>query len=285
MTRPLQRTSPRSLRSDEAPVRSTCAAETWYVGRTSDMPVKIGEVEALYRYPVKSMAGESLDVTDLGWHGLEGDRRLAFRRAEDRGGFPWLTASKLPELILFAPKRQASAADGELPTHVHTPEGQALTVFGPELAREVGRRHGSPVEMMHLSRGIFDEASISLIASATVSEVARLAAQAPDVRRFRPNILIASLRSVPFEEDEWVGGVLWFGDGEGAAIGITNRDERCSMVNFDPDTARPTAEVLKAIVRVRGNKAGVYATVTRRGRVAVGQPVFFVAAAEHRERP
>ncbi len=37
-----------------------------------------------------------------------------------------------------------------------------------------------------------------------------------------------------------------------------NRDERCSMVNFDPDSARPAAEVLKAIVRVRDNKAGVY---------------------------
>jgi len=248
------------------------------------MPIKIGEVEALYRYPVKSMMGESLDVADLGWHGLDGDRRLAFRRADDRGGFPWLTATKLPELILFAPQRRGPAANGDLPTHVRTPEGQELTVFGQELAREVGRRHGSPVEMMHLNRGIFDEASIAVIASATVSEVARLAAQRPDVRRFRPNILIASMRSVPFEEDEWVGGVLWFGETkEGAAIGVTNRDERCSMVNFDPDSARPNPEVLKAIVRVRDNKAGIYGAVIRRGRVAVGQPVFFEPAVEDRK--
>ena len=67
------------------------------------MPIQIGEVEKLLRYPVKSMMGESLDVADLGWYGLDGDRRLAFRRADDRSGFPWLTASKLPELILFAP--------------------------------------------------------------------------------------------------------------------------------------------------------------------------------------
>jgi len=250
------------------------------------MAVKLGEVEALFRYPVKSMAGEGLDVAELGWHGLEGDRRLAFRRADDRGGFPWLTASKVPELILFAPRRRGLATTGDLPTHVRTPEGQELAVFGEELAREVGRRHGSLVEMMHLNRGIFDEASISVIASATVSEVARLAAQHPDVRRFRPNIVIASLRSVPFEEDEWVGGVLSFGEtNDGAAIGITHRDERCSMVNFDPDSARSTPEVLKAIVRARDNKAGVYGTVTRRGRVAVGQPIFFEPAAEHRERP
>ena len=52
------------------------------------MPIKIGEVEALFRYPVKSMSGELLEVADLGWHGLDGDRRLAFRRADDRGGFP-----------------------------------------------------------------------------------------------------------------------------------------------------------------------------------------------------
>jgi hypothetical protein len=73
-----------------------------------------------------------------------------------------------------------------------------------------------------------------------------------------------------------VGGVLSFGEtNESAAIGITNRDERCSMVNLDPGSARPAAEMLKAIVRVRDNKAGVYGTVTRRGRLAVGQPVFF----------
>ena len=247
------------------------------------MPIKIGEVERLFRYPVKSMMGEALDVSNLGWHGLEGDRRLAFRRADDSSGFPWLTASQLPELILFAPQRRGRAADGDLPTHVRTPEGQELALFGQDLATEVGRRRGSPAEMMHLNRGIFDEASLSVIASATVGEVARLANLRPDVRRFRPNMLIASSRSVPFEEDEWVGGVLSFGETkEGAAIAVTNRDERCSMVSFDPDSARPNPEVLRAIVRVRDNKAGVYGAVLRRGRVAVGQPVFFEPAVEDR---
>ena len=253
-------------------------------GRVANMPIKIGEVEALFRYPVKSMRGEPLEVAELGWHGLDGDRRLAFRRADDRGGFPWLTATKLPGLILFTPQRRGTAVDGDLPTHVRSPEGEEMPVFGQELATEVSRRHGSPVQMMHLNRGIFDETSISVITSATVSEIGRLAAQRPDVRRFRPNIVIASLRSVPFEEDEWVGGVLSFGEGiDAAAIGVTMRDERCSMVNLDPDSARPAAEVLKAIVRVKDNKAGVYATIIRRGRLAVGQPIFFEPAAQHRE--
>src|SRR5262245_47603434 len=103
------------------------------------MPVKVGEIAGLFRYPVKSMAGEPLEAVELGWHGLDGDRRLALRRAGDRGGFPWLTASKLPELILFAPQRRA-AAEGNLPTHVRTPAGEELAVYGPELAAEIGRR-------------------------------------------------------------------------------------------------------------------------------------------------
>ena len=151
-----------------------------------------------------------------------------------------------------------------------------MELFGQELAADVGRRHGSPVQMMHLNRGIFDEASISVMTAATVREIGRLSAQPPDVRRFRPNVVIASARSVPFEEDEWMGGVLSFGEGSAApAVAVVNLDERCSMVNFDPDSARTAAEVLKAIVRERDNKAGVYATVTRRGRLAVGQPVLF----------
>ncbi len=244
------------------------------------MATKIGEVGALFRYPVKSMSGEALKAVELGWHGLDGDRRLALRRIDDRSGFPWLSATRLPELILFAPVRRA--ADG-LPTHVRTPEGEELALFSQQLAAEVGRRHGSPVEMTHLNRGIFDEASVSVITSATVDGISELVGHRQDVRRFRPNILVSSLRSDPFEEDSWVGGLLSFGEGdEAATIGITNRDERCTMINFDPDSARPAPEVLKAVVRERDNKAGVYGTVIRRGRLAVGQPVFLQPAVPHR---
>lgn len=250
------------------------------------MPIKIGDIAALFRYPVKSMRGEPLEVADLGWHGLDGDRRLALHRLDDRGGFPWLTASKLPELICYVPLRREPAADGDLPTHVRTPEGDELSLFGPELALDIGRRHGAPVEMMHLSRGIFDEASVSLITSTTIGEIGCLAPQPPDVRRFRPNILIDTLRATPFEEDDWVGGVLTFGEGsDTAAVTITNRDERCSMVNFDPDSARATPEILKAIAKTRDNKCGVYAAVTRRGRLVVGQGVFFEPAVRRPERP
>jgi uncharacterized protein YcbX len=238
------------------------------------MPNEIGRIEAIFRYPVKSMRGEPLDAATLGWYGLEGDRRLAFRRLDDRGGFPWLSASQLPDLVLFTPQRHDDGKGGSLPTHVVTPEGEELPVFGEALASEVGRRHGAPVQMMQLRHGIFDEASISVITSDTVREVGRLAGRDTDVRRFRPNILVRSSRAIPFEEDEWVGGVLAFGEGDDApAVTVTMPDERCVMVNIDPDGGSRAPEVLKAVVRANENNAGIYATVTRIGRLAVGQPV------------
>ena len=247
------------------------------------MLIEIGHVEAIFRYPVKSMGGERLEVANLGWHGLEGDRRLAIRRMDDRGGFPWLTASKLPDLLLFAPQRLEDRTQGELPMHIRTPDGVEMLVFGEELAAEIGRRYGAPVQMMQLNHGIFDEASISVIASDTVHEIARLAGRDPDVRRFRPNIVVRSLRPVPFQEDEWVGGVLSFGDGDDApAITVTMRDLRCSMVNLDPDSASPTPEVMKAVVRANQNHAGIYGTVTRIGRLEVGQTIVLRAETEKR---
>jgi len=247
------------------------------------MPIEIGHVEAIFRYPVKSMGGERLEDAKMGWHGLDGDRRLAFRRIDNRSGFPWLSASKLPDLVLFAPHRREDGAQGDLPTHVRTPDGEEMPVFGEDLAKEVGRRHGAPVQMMQLDHGIFDEASISVIASDTVREIGRLAGRTADVRRFRPNVVVRLLRSVPFQEDEWVGGVLSFGEGEDApAITVTMRDVRCSMVNLDPDSASRAPEVLKAVVRANQNTAGVYGAVTRVGRLVVGQPILLRAAAEKR---
>jgi MOSC domain-containing protein len=246
------------------------------------MLIEIGQVEAIFRYPVKSMAGEPIAEARLGWHGLEGDRRLAFRRINDRSGFPWLSASQLPDLLRFTPQRCDGGAqpDLDLPTHIRTPEGEVMPVFGDELAAEVGRRYGAPVQTMQLKHGIFDEASISVIASDTVREIGRLAGRILDPRRFRPNILVRSPRPVPFQEDEWVGGVLSFAkkdedNGDDApAITVTMRDVRCSMVNLDPDSAGTAPEVLKAVVGANRNNAGIYGAVARTGRLAVGQSLF-----------
>jgi uncharacterized protein YcbX len=164
--------------------------------------------------------------------------------------------------------------DGGLPTHVTTPEGETLELMGEALSAEVSRRHGHPVMMMQLNHGIFDEAAISVIAEGTVAEICRLAGKAPDVRRFRPNILIRTPDRAAFGEDRWVGGTLSFGEGEAApAISVTMKDPRCVMVNLDPDGGNASPEVMKAAVRANDNNAGVYCTVTRAGQLRVGQTV------------
>jgi hypothetical protein len=238
------------------------------------MTIEIGRVEAIFRYPVKSMSGERVDAARIGWHGVDGDRRLAFRRTRERGGFPWLTASTLPDLLLFTPVRREHV-EAALPTHVRTPDGKELAIFGEELAADIERRHSAPVEMMHLPDGIFDDASISIIAPQTVEEIGRLARRDRlDVRRFRPNIVVRLLEPTAFQEDNWLGGVLLFGDpSEGPQVSVTAHDVRCGMVNFDPDSGHSAPEVLKAIVRANQNNAGVYGTVVQTGMAAAGQSV------------
>jgi uncharacterized protein len=231
------------------------------------MPIEIGTIEALFRYPVKSMRGERLEAATLGWHGIEGDRRFALRRLQERGDFPWLTASKLPEMLLFTPNASSP------PTHVRTPEGRELPIFGEELAAEVAGRHGSPVEMMQIKHGIFDDGIISLITSTTVGEICRLAGERADARRFRPNILVRSTREVAFMEDEWLGGVITFGNGDAPGLTVTMRDERCAMINYDPDDVTTAPALMKAVVHANRSHAGIYATVARLGRLQVGQRV------------
>ena len=75
---------------------------------------QVGRIEAIFRYPVKSMAGQGVEVAELGWHGIAGDRRLGVRCIREWSGFPWLTATKLPDLLLFNPLRDRDGGEGEV---------------------------------------------------------------------------------------------------------------------------------------------------------------------------
>jgi uncharacterized protein YcbX len=128
--------------------------------------------------------------------------------------------------------------------------------------------------MMELRHGIFDEAAVSVISLATIAGIGREAGTDIDPRRMRANVVLETQDVEPFLEDGWVGGTLVFGGGESTpAVSITARDERCVMVNIDPDTGSKDARVMKAVVRLNGNYAGVYGTVVRTGSIHVGQTV------------
>ncbi|HKP39050.1 MAG TPA: MOSC N-terminal beta barrel domain-containing protein [Pyrinomonadaceae bacterium] len=236
--------------------------------------MEAGRITAIFRYPVKSMAGEQLAAAKLGWHGIDGDRRFAFRRLTDKSAFPWLTASKLPQLLLYKPFVRDNHTAASIPTHVCTPDGNEYELRSDELRQEISSRHGSDVELMNLKGGIFDETPISIITLGTIRGIERASARDLDLRRFRPNVLIETDNGEPFAEDKWVGRTLVFGESaSGAAISITMKDERCVMVNFDPDTAERDSEVMKTVVRLNQNYAGVYGTVVRTGELRVGQVV------------
>ena len=240
----------------------------------SDTMVQVGRVCELVRYPIKSMAGTKIESAYLGWHGLDGDRRFAFRRVGEDGGFPWLSASRLPDLLLYQPVGLDENSGEPLPTHVQTPTGSRVEIGSAELLNELSERFGSALELMKLKHGIFDEATVSVISQATIEGIAREAEIDLDRRRFRANVLLQTDRLDPFLEDEWVGRTLVFGDrDDGPSVNVTMRDERCVMVNLDPATAEKDSRVMKTVVQLNDNKAGVYATVLRRGTIRVGDRV------------
>ncbi len=241
------------------------------------MLIHLGHIQELVRYPVKSMAGIPTQAAFLGWHGLSGDRRYAFRRLDDKSGFPWLSASKLPELLLYQPMGLDENMDEPLPTHVRTPAGAMLEIGNVELQDSISEKLGSPVELMKLKHGIFDDASISVINLATMAAISQAAGLELDSRRFRANIVIESTANEPFLEDTWLGGMLVFGDEEtGPMVSVTMRDPRCMMINLDPNTAKQDPNVMKAVVRLNGNNAGAYGTVVRTGQLKVGDTVRLV---------
>lgn len=92
--------------------------------------IELGRVCEITRYPVKSMAGAATESAHLGWHGLAGDRRFGFRRLGDDSGFPWLTASRVPELLLYHPVGLDESTGQPLLTHVRTPAGTSLELRG-----------------------------------------------------------------------------------------------------------------------------------------------------------
>jgi len=241
---------------------------------------ELGRVCELVRYPVKSMAGTVTKSAFLGWHGLDGDRRFAFRRLGDDSGFPWLTASRVAELLLYHPFGLDGSTGEPLPTHVRTPSGRQLDLRSAELQREIAERLGSDVELMKLRNGIFDDAPVSVISLATIAGIGVEAGVDLDRRRFRANIVLETRDREPFLENGWVGGTLVFGNSEpGPAVTVTARDVRCMMVNLDPETGKQDARVMRTVVRLNKNNAGVYGTVVQTGTIRVGDPVSIVVDA------
>jgi len=226
-----------------------------------------GRVVGLWRYPVKSMAGEALASADVGWHGVEGDRRWAFvREGMVRSGFPWLTIRENPRMWSYQPRLADPGRPNASVTLVRTPSGAELDVTDPALAEELG--HGARV--LRQDRGIFDTFPLSLITTQTIRAIGEMAGAPLDPLRFRPNLLVDAVSGEPFSEDAWVGAVLIAG---GLRMRVDKRDGRCVMIDVDPVTTERNAAVLRAVARERQGCLGVYGTTVHPGRVSIGDVV------------
>jgi uncharacterized protein YcbX len=229
----------------------------------------VGCLVGLWRYPVKSMAGEALDDVDVSWHGLAGDRRWAFiRPGLERSDFPWLTIRERPGMAHYEPAFAEPGRPDASRTIVRTPGGEELDVTDPALAAELG----DGVRLIKQNRGVFDVMPLSLITTQTIARLQRLVGDTPGLepRRFRPNLVVEAADAEPFQEDGWVGATLTIGEMQ---MRVDQRDERCVMINIDPETTERDPRILRTVAQERQACLGVYGSTVRPGRVAVGDAV------------
>ncbi len=236
---------------------------------------QVGTIGALYRFPVKSMGGESLQQVALAWHGFDADRGYAFVQSDKLVRFPWLTARELPQLVRYTAWLADPTNTRKSAVRVRTPRGDEVAVDDAGLLAALQDEHGVPIHLMRLGRGAHDAAPVSVVGLASIREIGARSGQELDIRRFRQNIYLETAGSEPFAEDAWAGRLLVFGDGPDAArLRLLRPDHRCMIVNLDPDLGVQTPSVLREIAASRDNCLGMYASVETPGLLVLGAPVY-----------
>jgi len=222
-------------------------------------------VVALWRYPVKSMAAERLEEVDVSWAGFAGDRRWAFVRTTiPRSGFPWMTIREKASMLRYRPRFVEPGRPDKSRTVVRTPAGEELDVVDPGLATSLGEG----VRVIKQDRGTFDAMPLSLITTQSIADLGGLLGGAAlDPQRFRPNLLVESFGAL---ESEWIGSVLRIG---GVVMRADQPDERCVVINVDPETGERDPAILRTLAAERSALIGIYGSTVQPGRVAVGDPV------------
>ena len=206
-------------------------------------------IKELWRYPVKSMAGEQLDNAEITEQGIAGDRIIQVRNAAGR----IFSARTRPELLRHQAVLQAN--------------GDVLVDGRPwdskEVAFEVEQAAGAGTRLVRSDAGDrFD------VLPLLVTTDGMFAAVGYDRRRFRPNLVIAGVEGL--SERQWEGARLRINE---TVIGMDDLRARCIMTTYDPDTGEQDVNVLRRIQREFGGVLALNSYVITPGRVAVGDPV------------
>lgn len=221
-------------------------------------------VSDLWRFPIKSFAGEQVRRAFIGPFGILGDRRMAV--IDETGDV--LTGRRAHALLGFR-ARCAELDTGES-VEVVTPQGWELAWDDPAVAGELSDALGRPVRLVRNPVGVHDVAPIHLLSLGSLA-AARAWVDDEDIdrRRFRANVILDLEQAEPFVEDGWVGHAVEFGEG-GPVLEVISPAERCVMTTFDPDSVARDNRVLAGLARSRENLFGVYARVRSAGWVEVG---------------
>ena len=208
-------------------------------------------VAGLWRYPIKSLAGEALTETSIGLDGVTGDRIVVVRGPEG------IRTSRRHYRLLGL--RGTTGPDSRPLINGHrwdSPEALAL----------VKAAAGDDAWLDAAD----DESRFDILPLLVATDGA-VAAFGRDVRRLRPNILIGGVEGL--RERDWEGAELHIGD---LTIRLDSLRGRCPMTTVDPDTLERDPEVLKDIGRRFGGRLALNADVRRSGTVAIGDPVTLV---------
>lgn len=231
----------------------------------------VGRVKALFRYPVKSMAGESLDSVEVTEYGVPGDRGWSLRA---RDGRP-CSAKRFADLMLASARCDAPPAAGVVPSATITlPDATSVSTGSTDASARLSDWLGEPVRLLAAEGMSFDAHPLHLLTTASLETMARLApASRWDVRRFRPNLVIEPLAGADahegFPELGWLGD-LRVGRAE---LLVKKPCQRCVMTTHPQADLEKDPAVLQALVDHADASLGVYAAVMTPGRVAVGDPV------------
>jgi uncharacterized protein YcbX len=207
-------------------------------------------ISELWRYPVKSMAGEKLESAELREDGIPGDRVVHVRETE-RGVV--VTSRSRPKLLGH---KATLGEDGE-----PLVDGRPWT--SKEVAEWIRAAVGKDAELQR-----YDGVERFDILPLLVATDGALKAFGYDRRRLRPNIVIAGVDGL--EERTWEGRVLRIG---AARVRTETLRQRCIMTTFDPDTLEQDVDVLKHIVREFDGRLALDTRVLEPGVVKIGDPV------------
>ena len=254
----------------------------------------VGTVETLWRYPVKSMAGEQIEQAFVGYAGVYGDRCYAFLNKRAAAGFPYLTGRTRPEMLLYRARFRDSALASRPPNQseaeqlgpgltpvypealaveVQTPRGPVFAVDDPALIAALAGKGAEPgdLSLIHSDRALTDCRPVSLISLRTMQQLGDETGAPLDRRRFRANICAELTTGGGFAEDAFVGRRLGIGDR--AVVAVLDRDPRCKMISIDPDTAAEDSAIFRNVARAHDGNAGIYCAVLTEGMVRAGDAI------------